>query len=74
MKKIAFLSLILVFIVSSPVQAHKWAYKFVVWDGKVYEVKEEQKIEESEIGKSIGEVKREPNSKTYRYYGNASNY
>ena len=74
MKKIAFLSLILVFIVSSSVQAHKWAYAFVVWDGKVYEVKEEQIIEESEIGKSIGEVKTKPNSNTYRYYGNASNY
>ena len=58
MKKIAFLSLILVFIVSSSVQAHKWPYVFVVLDGKEYEVKEEKMIEESEIGKSIGEVKR----------------
>ena len=74
MKKIAFLSLILVFMVSSSIQAHKWAYVFVVWDGKVYEVIEEEMIEESEIGKSIGEVKTKPNSNTYRYYGNASNY
>ena len=74
MKKITFLSLMLIFMISSSVQAHKWAYAFVVWDGKVYEVKEEQIIEESEIGESIGEVNRQPNPNTYRYYGNASNF
>ena len=64
-------------IISSSVQAGEWSYEFVVWDGKVYEVKQEELIVESEIGKRIGKVKTEPysdnRSSAMRYYGNASN-
>lgn len=78
MKKITLLSLILVFIVSSSVLAAEWAYSFVVWDGKQYEVKQGELIEESKIGKRIGKVKTEPyysrdDSDAKTYYGNASN-
>lgn len=51
MKKITLLSLLLIFMISSSVHALKWAYPFVVWKGKIYEVKQEEMIEESEIGK-----------------------
>lgn len=60
MKKITFSSLILVFMISSSVQAFQWAYYFVAWDGKVYEVKKEELSEKSEIGKRIGKVKTQP--------------
>ncbi|WP_059173118.1 hypothetical protein [Bacillus sp. FJAT-27445] len=73
MKRITFLSLLLIFMVSSSVQALSWAYSFVVWKGKVYEVKQEEIIEASEIGKIIGEVKTKPNDMTGDYYGDASN-
>ena len=39
MKKIPFLTIILVFLISSSVQAFEWSYSFVVLDGKEYEVK-----------------------------------
>ena len=78
MKKIPFLSFILVFMISSSVQAFEWAYSFVVWDGKEYEVKQAELIDESEIEKRIGEVKTEPyyySDKTdaMTYSGDASN-
>jgi len=38
----------------------------------VYEVKEET-VQESDIGKVIGEVKTKPNDMTGNYYGDASN-
>jgi hypothetical protein len=74
MKRIMLLSLLLIFMISSSVQALSWAYPFVVWKGKVYEVKQEEIVEESEIGKIIGEVKTKPNDMTGDYYGDASNY
>lgn len=74
MKRIMFLSLLLVFMISSSVQALSWAYPFVVWKGKVYEVKETEIIADSEIGKVIGKVKTKPNDMTGSYYGNASNF
>ncbi len=82
MKKIALLSLILVFMISSSVQAGFWPYHFVVWDGKEYEVKQEELIEKSEIGKSIGKVKTKSvyekkidgnSTSLMTYYGNFSN-
>ena len=60
MKKITFLSFFLVLMISSSVQALVWAYPFVTWDGKVYEVKEEELLQKSEIGKRIGKVKTQP--------------
>ena len=76
MKKITFLSFIFLFIISSSAQATVWMFEFVVWDGKVYEVKKEERIKESEIGRSIGKVKTQPYSKletsAMYYYGNAS--
>ncbi|KQL50424.1 hypothetical protein AN964_22445 [Heyndrickxia shackletonii] len=74
MKRITLLSLLLIFMISSSVQALSWAYPFVVWNGKVYEVKQEEIIKDSEIGKVIGEVKTKPNDMTGNYYGDASNY
>mgnify|MGYP003414554236 FL=1 len=78
MKKITILTLLFVFMVSSSVQAFQWAYSFVVWDGKIYEVKEDVLIEESEIGKIIGKVETQPYyysdyTDAMKYYGNASN-
>lgn len=74
MRRITVLSLLLIFMISSSVQALSWAYPFVVWKGKVYEVKQEETIEDSEIGKIIGKVKTQPNDMTGNYYGNASNF
>jgi hypothetical protein len=73
MRKITFLSLVLILMISSSVHALSWAISFVVWKGKVYEVKQEEIIEESEIGKIIGEVKTTPDDMTGEYYGDASN-
>ena len=73
MKRITLLSLLLLLMSSFTVQALDWAYSFVVWQGKVYEVKQEEIITDSEIGNIIGEVKTKPNGKTGDYYGNASN-
>lgn len=74
MKRIFVCSLLFVFTLSSTAQALSWAYPFVVWDGKVYEVKQEEIIEENKIGKNIGKVKAVPNEMTGKYYGDASNY
>lgn len=74
MKRTTLLTLIFVFIIASSVQALSWAYPFVVWKGKVYEVKQEEVIAESEIGQMIGKVKTKPDDMTGSYYGNASNY
>ena len=74
MKKITLLSLLLAFMISSSVQALSWAIIFVVWEGKVYEVKQEEIIENTEIGKIIGEVKTKPDDMTGDYYGDASNF
>lgn len=74
MKRISLLSLLFIFMISSSVQALSWAYPFVVWKGKVYEVKQEEFIEDNEIAKVIGEVKTKPNNMNGRYYGDASNY
>lgn len=73
MKKITFLSLVLVFMVSFSVHALSWAYGFVVWEGKVYEVKQEEVVAKSKVGKVLGKVKTKPNDMTGNYYGNASN-
>ena len=65
-------------MISSSAQAFEWAYHFVVWDGKEYEVKQEELIEESAIGKKIGKVKTEPyyysdRTDAMTYSGDASN-
>ena len=73
--KILTLSLTLfILIFSISAQALSWAYPFVVWKGKVYEVKREEIIVNSKIGKRIGKVKTKPNDMTGDYYGDASNY
>lgn len=74
MKKTTILSLLLVFMISSTAQALSWAIMFVVWEGKVYEVHQEEIIGDSEIGKNIGKVKTKPDDMTGKYYGDASNY
>lgn len=74
MKKITLLSLLIVFTIATSVQALSWAITFVVWEGKVYEVKQEEMIKKNEIGKIIGEVKTKPDDMTGDYYGDASNF
>jgi hypothetical protein len=73
MRKIVLLTLLFILMFSVSVHAIKWQYPFVVWKGKVYEVKQEEFISDSEIGKKIGEVKTKPND-IGNYYGNASNF
>ena len=72
MKSVILFFVVFIFLITSSVQALSWAYSFVVWDGNVYEVKEDN-IPESEIGNKIGEVKTKPNDMTGNYYGDASN-
>lgn len=74
MKRILLLSLLFIFMIFSSAQALSWAYPFVVWKGNVYEVKQEEIIPDSSIGKIIGKVKTKPNGMTGSYYGDASNY
>lgn len=74
MEKWLLSTFILFFLFASNAQALSWAYPFIVWKGNVYEVKLEEKIEQSEIGKVIGKVKTVPDDMTGNYYGDASNY
>ena len=63
--------LILSNIFSSSVQALSWHSEFVVWNDKVYEMKEEM-MEDGEIGEYIGKVDSEADDYTGNYDGNAS--
>lgn len=74
MKRIWWLSLFVILLVGPSVQALSWAYPFVVWEGKVYEVKQEQFIEGNDIGYKIGKVETQPDDMSGNYYGDASNY
>ncbi|MFS0781917.1 hypothetical protein [Bacillus sp. 1P06AnD] len=73
MKRILFLSIILMYMCAFSVQALSWQYPFVVWKGKVYEVKQEEIIDGQEVGKKIGKVETKPIKETGEFYGNASN-
>ena len=73
MRRIMILTVLLAIMISSSVQALDWAISFVVWKGNVYEVKRDQVIDENEIGERIGRVKTQPNDRTGRYFGDASN-
>ncbi|MGD6991363.1 hypothetical protein [Sutcliffiella horikoshii] len=73
MKRSLLLFLICFTLASSTSHALSWAYKFVVWEGGVYEVTEEF-MAASDIGEKIGEVKRMADDKTGSYFGDASNY
>lgn len=64
---------ILFFTFSTTVQALSWAYSFVVFDGKVYEVLADEVVAEEQVGKVIGNVTTVPHEMTGNYYGNASN-
>lgn len=71
MKRVVLLTLLAISI-ALPVHALSWAYAFVVYDGRVYEVLN-MTIADSELGKVIGEVETAVDDETGRYYGNASN-
>jgi hypothetical protein len=71
-KKFLLLLTILLLTSSTTVHGLSWAYSFVVWKGKVYEVTKET-IEMEQVGKRIGAVKTRPNEMTGNYYGDASN-
>ena len=73
MKRIVLVLLLLLITTHSSAQALSWAYLFVVWNGNVYEVTEEEVIE-GDINKTIGKVKRKANDMTGSYYGDASNF
>lgn len=72
MKKIIWLLVLLLGTTPSVALALDWTYPFVVWNGNVYEVTEEE-IVENDLGKVIGHVKRTANDRTGNYYGDASN-
>ncbi|MBP3951794.1 hypothetical protein [Bacillus suaedae] len=72
MKRTLLFFILFILTFTSSVQALSWAYPFVVWNGNVYEVKEE-KVLANQIGEEIGEVKTKPNDMTGNFYGNASN-
>lgn len=71
MKKVL-ISFVLLLSMTASVKALSWAYSFVVWKGKVYEVTEEI-VGEDDLGRHLGSVKTKPNDVTGSYYGNASN-
>lgn len=72
MKRVTWLVVILLSITVS-VQALSWAYAFVVFDGRVYEVLDKT-IEEAELGNVVGEVKTMADDMDGSYYGDASNF
>lgn len=75
MKQATSAILIVVFLViGAHAQALSWAYVFVTWDGNIYEVKEDQILNASQVGEVIGEVERLADDMTGEYYGDASNY
>ncbi|WP_192796816.1 hypothetical protein [Pradoshia sp. D12] len=55
-KKTTLILFVLSFIYLSLAQALSWNKYFVVWEGKVYEIKEDEAIDPREIGKYIGKV------------------
>ncbi|MFC4403220.1 hypothetical protein [Gracilibacillus xinjiangensis] len=63
--------IILLFVHPLIIQGVEEVFPFVVLDGKVYRVLEEQ-VEGNEIGREIGEVTTLPDAGG-QYYGNASN-
>lgn len=73
MKRVLLLFVICFMVASSSTYALSWAYKFVAWEGGVYEVTEEF-VDASDIGEKIGKVKRMADDMTGAYYGDASNY
>lgn len=66
--------LVILLLMGAHAQALEWAYAFVTWDGKIYEVKENQILNASQVGAVIGEVERVADDMTGEYYGDASNY
>lgn len=73
MKRFILLLLSMLVLVESSASALDWAYGFVIWDGKMYEVKTDQPVTSESIGERIGEVKVEADDMTGNYYGDASN-
>lgn len=74
MKGIIFLTFTLFLLIAPVAHALDWAYVFVVWDGKVYEVHTKEVIASSEIGKKIGKVQMRAGDMSGDYFGNGSNY
>lgn len=74
MKKIIPVVLLIVFIFCGTAQALSWAYPFVVWDGRLYEVLEAEQVPASDIAEPIGRVATMADDMSGAYYGNASNY
>ncbi|MBM6619481.1 hypothetical protein [Bacillus suaedaesalsae] len=69
MKKTVIIALSLVFAFSHSVMALDWD-PFVVWNGKMYEVTDEEVMD---VEDKIGSVRRKANNMTGKYWGDASN-
>ena len=74
MKKTLCLTILFLFTQSISSNALSWAYIFVVHDGKVYEVKDELLLKQTNLAKPIGKVETKADEYSGDYYGNASNY
>ncbi|MBM7662148.1 ABC-type transport system substrate-binding protein [Bacillus mesophilus] len=74
MRRMIFLLLACFFLTTSSTSALEWAYGFVVHNGKVYEVKEEETLSQEEIGDLIGKVETKADEYSGDYHGNASNF
>ncbi|WP_091479980.1 hypothetical protein [Gracilibacillus orientalis] len=72
MKKIC-ISMLLLFLIPTTLDALSEVYPFVGLDGRVYEVTDQQ-IDSSHIGQSVGKVTTQAEDHTGMYYGNASNH
>ncbi|MCM3611196.1 hypothetical protein M4S82_07995 [Planococcus sp. MERTA32b] len=74
MKKIIPAALLIVFMFCGTAQALSWAYAFVVWDGKLYEVLEDEPLPASDVAEPVGRVATMADDMSGAFYGNASNY
>ena len=70
-KKTTLILFVFSFIYLSSAQVLSWNKYFVVWDGKVYEMMEDEVINPREIGKYIGRVESEADDNTGHYKGTA---
>lgn len=66
----SFVLIVFLTMFALPVQSVSWSYPFVVHDGNVYEVTDEEVIH---VGSQIGEVNRKTEKMTSDYSGDASN-
>ncbi|TMW73911.1 hypothetical protein [Alteribacter natronophilus] len=59
-------------LIALPAYALSWGHDFVVWDGNVYEVTDEE-VDPEDVTGQIGSVRTQADEYTGSYFGNASN-